>query len=42
MDVATKLFASLTEYISNARNNFDQYESAAKEINPNSDYKDKF
>ncbi|XP_022160822.1 uncharacterized protein LOC111026937 [Myzus persicae] len=42
MDVATKLFASLSEYISNARNNFDQYESAAKEINPNSDYKDKF
>ncbi|XP_025194272.1 uncharacterized protein LOC112593901 [Melanaphis sacchari] len=41
MDVATKLFASLNEYISRARNNFDQYESAAKEINPNSDYKDK-
>uniref|UniRef100_A0A2S2PML1 Uncharacterized protein n=1 Tax=Schizaphis graminum TaxID=13262 RepID=A0A2S2PML1_SCHGA len=42
MDVAIKLFASLSEYIGNARNNFDQYESAAKEINPNSDYKDKF
>lgn len=41
MDVATKLFESLSKYISNARNNFDQYESAAKEINPNSDYKDK-
>jgi hypothetical protein len=41
MDVATKLLASLSEYIDNARNNFDQYESAAKEINPNSDYKNK-
>lgn len=41
MDVATKLFASLANYISNARNNFNQYESAAIEINPNTDYKDK-
>jgi hypothetical protein len=41
MDVATKLFASLSEYISNAQNNFDQYASAAKEIKPNSDYKNK-
>lgn len=40
MDVATKLFASLVDYISRARNNFDQYESAAKETNPNADYKD--
>jgi hypothetical protein len=30
MDVATKLFASLIEYINNARNNFDQYESTPK------------
>lgn len=40
MDVATKLFASLADYISSARSNFDQYESAAKEKNPNADYKD--
>lgn len=41
MDVVTKLVASLADYISKAHNNFDQYESAAKEINLNSDYKDK-
>jgi hypothetical protein len=41
IDVATKLFGSLIQYISNARNNFDQYKSATKEIKPNSDYKDK-
>lgn len=40
MDVATKLFASLAEYIRSARNNFNQYESAAKEIHANADYKD--
>ncbi|CAB3240979.1 unnamed protein product [Arctia plantaginis] len=42
MDVATNLYASLIEYVNNARNNFDQYELAAKEKNPNADYKDKF
>lgn len=41
MDAATKLYASLIDYISNARNNFDQYELAAKEKIPNADYKDK-
>lgn len=39
MVVSTKLFASLADYIK-ARNNSDQYESAANKINPNSDNKD--
>ena len=40
MDDVTKLFASFVDYISGARSNFDQYESAAKEKNPKADYKD--
>lgn len=32
--------ASLAEYLRNARIDFKQYESAAKEIHANSDYKD--
>lgn len=42
MDVAAKLYESLISYVNNARNNFDQYETAAKEKNPDADYKDKF
>lgn len=42
MDVVTKLYESLISYVNNARNNFDQYETAAKEKNPGADYKDKF
>lgn len=33
MEVATKVFASLIDDISSARNNFDQYESVAKKHN---------
>lgn len=40
MDVATKLFASLANFIDNVRNNFDHYESSAKENFPDADYKD--
>lgn len=40
MDVATKLFASLVDFIGDVRNNFDQYESSAKENFPDADYKD--
>lgn len=40
MDVATKLFASLVDFIGNVKNNFDQYESSAKENFPDADYKD--
>ncbi|XP_046737115.1 uncharacterized protein LOC124405892 [Diprion similis] len=40
MDVATKLFASLADFIGNVRNNFDQYESSAKMKFPDADYKD--
>lgn len=42
MDVVTKLYESLISYVNNACNNFDQYETAAKEKNPDVDYKDKF
>lgn len=42
MDVVTKLYESLISYVNNARNNFDHYETAAKEKNPGADYKDKF
>ncbi|CAG9790403.1 unnamed protein product [Diatraea saccharalis] len=42
MDVVTKLYKSLISYVNNARNNFNQYETAAKEKNPDADYKDKF
>ncbi|XP_048512595.1 zinc finger MYM-type protein 1-like [Athalia rosae] len=41
MDVATKLFASLADFIGNIRNNFDQYESSVKENFPAADYKDR-
>lgn len=40
MDVTTKFLDSLIDYVNKVRNNFDQYESAAKEKNPNADYKD--
>lgn len=42
MDVVTKLYESLISYVNTARNNFDQYETAAKEKNPYADYKDTF
>lgn len=40
MDVATKLFGSLAYFIGNVKNNFDQYESSAKDNFPDADYKD--
>lgn len=45
MDVVTKLYESLISYVNAARNNFDQYETAAKEKNHLlfvADYKDTF
>lgn len=42
LDVATNLFTSLfiTDFITNLRDTFDNFESSAKEKNPESDYKD--
>ena len=39
MDVATKLLTSLVDFLGNVRNEFDQYESTAKEKFPDADYK---
>ncbi|GBP54047.1 hypothetical protein EVAR_85350_1 [Eumeta japonica] len=40
LDVATNLFTSLHDFITNLRDKFDNFESSAKEKNPESDYKD--
>lgn len=42
VDVVIKLYESLISYVNNARNNFDQYETAAKEKNQDAAYNDKF
>nr|XP_042894988.1 zinc finger MYM-type protein 1-like [Parasteatoda tepidariorum]XP_042895119.1 zinc finger MYM-type protein 1-like [Parasteatoda tepidariorum]XP_042899228.1 zinc finger MYM-type protein 1-like [Parasteatoda tepidariorum]XP_042901855.1 zinc finger MYM-type protein 1-like [Parasteatoda tepidariorum]XP_042906919.1 zinc finger MYM-type protein 1-like [Parasteatoda tepidariorum]XP_042909334.1 zinc finger MYM-type protein 1-like [Parasteatoda tepidariorum] len=40
LDVATNLLTSLYDFITNLRDKFDNFESSAKENNPESDYKD--
>jgi len=40
LDVATNLLTSLDDFINNLRDKFDDFESSAKEKNPESDYKD--
>lgn len=40
LDVATNLLTSLYDFITNLRDKFDNFESSAKEKNPESDYKD--
>ncbi|GBP36670.1 hypothetical protein EVAR_35256_1 [Eumeta japonica] len=40
LDVATNVFTSLHDFITNLRDKFDNFESSAKEKNPESDYKD--
>ncbi|GBP11401.1 hypothetical protein EVAR_92913_1 [Eumeta japonica] len=40
LDVATNLFTSLHDFITNLRDKFDNFGSSAKEKNPESDYKD--
>lgn len=41
LDVATKLFKSLIDFLDNVRNQFDRYECEAKEKFPEANFKDK-